>query len=256
MNSGVSVAIVGTGNVAEHLTRACISSGIRITGVYGRNAHRLHFFREAFKLSVSANFLEINADLILVCVKDDAVSTVIEQLPPNQKIAYTSGSIEINQFNDNQNIGVFYPLQTFTQNHDINYTEIPFLIEANTPEFSTELFALARSISSTVLYADSAQRKQIHYAAVWVNNFVNHLFLKGFDYLKESNIDPLILVPLMKETVRKAIEIGPFEAQTGPAKRGDQQIIEQHLSIAKETEKALYTLITSHIQNTYPHDQL
>jgi predicted short-subunit dehydrogenase-like oxidoreductase (DUF2520 family) len=251
MNNGISVALIGTGNVAQHLVQACISAEIDVTGVYGRNEPRLQFFRETFNIHIFRSLTEIKADLILVCVNDDAVKSVIDSLSNHQKIAYTSGSIDLSQFTDNKTIGVFYPLQTLTQNHEVNYKEIPFLIEAKTTDFSDELCSLAGRISQTVLRADSAQRKHIHFGAVWVNNFVNHMYLKGFNHLKEHNIDPLILAPLMKETVRKAIEIGPFAAQTGPAKRGDQHIIENQLQLAKETEKELYALITSHIQNSH-----
>ena len=58
-----------------------------------------------------------------------------------------------------------------------------------------------------------------------------------------------ILKPLIAETTAKIMVLSPSEAQTGPAKRKDQQTIDGHLSLLKdEKQNAIYTLLTQSIQ--------
>ena len=179
---------------------------------------------------------------------------MIERIDINTPVAYTSGSVALNSLPHRESIGVFYPLQTFSKDLDLDVSQVPFLIEASTEKFGNQLFDLATQLSTSVSYADSQKRKELHLAAVWVNNFTNHIVHIAQKYADENNVDFVLLTPLLKETIHKLDYLSAHDAQTGPARRGDLSILEEHMSKLNGVEKELYQLISKSIQNTYSKD--
>jgi predicted short-subunit dehydrogenase-like oxidoreductase (DUF2520 family) len=100
-------------------------------------------------------------------------------------------------------------------------------------------------------YCTSKNRQKYHLAAVFVNNFVNHLFYKAQVQLKQNNLDWELLKPLMEETVAKLDDHSAFDAQTGPARRNDHDTILTHQSLLTEEDLSIYKLLTNSIQTTY-----
>lgn len=250
-----SISIIGTSNVAFHLGNSFFDQGIRIASVYGRNKNEAKAFANRWKSKSVEHISDLEADLILVCVSDDAISLILQQLPTTQKIAYTSGSIELSNFNEHENIGVFYPLQTFSKNKELNLNEVPFLIEGKTQELSQELFDLAWKLSSKVSFANSLDRKKYHLAAVWVNNFTNHLAFQSKAIIDKEELNWDYLLPLLKETTTKLLALDPYDAQTGPARRNDQTVIEAHAEMMEGIQKEIYLLLSKSINDTYnKHD--
>jgi predicted short-subunit dehydrogenase-like oxidoreductase (DUF2520 family) len=237
--------------VAFHLGSAFLQRGIQIKSIFGRNTSKANELADFLKAEVCTSLDSIEGDLILICVSDDAIKSVIEQLPSNLKIAYTSGSIEIHQFSHLENIGVLYPLQTFSKERTVEIFEVPFLIEANSVEFAQELFDLAWQISRKVSFASSSERKVYHLAAVWMNNFTNHLIYQSKEILDKRELNWEYLLPLLKETVNKLDSMNPYDAQTGPARRNDQTIIHQHEEMLSGTPKEIYTQLTKSIIDIY-----
>lgn len=250
-----SISIIGTGNVAFHLGNSFFDQGIRISSVYGRNKNEAEAFANRWKSKSVEHISDLEADLILVCVSDDAISLILRQLPTTQKIAYTSGSIELSSFQNHENLGVFYPLQTFSKNKELNLNEVPFLIEGKTPELSQALFDLAWKLSSKVSFANSSDRKKYHLAAVWVNNFTNHLAFQSKAIIDKEELNWDYLLPLLKETTAKLLALDPYDAQTGPARRNDQTVIEAHAEMMDGIQKEIYLLLSKSINDTYnKHD--
>ena len=62
-------------------------------------------------------------------MNDDAVEGVVDATPDLPGIwAHTSGSVPADVFRGKKSrYGVFYPLQTFTRDVDVNVKEVPFL---------------------------------------------------------------------------------------------------------------------------------
>ena len=122
-----------------------------------------------------------DTDACLICVSDDAIASVIEQLKPgNCLLMHTAGSVPLDVFSNNAvNYGVLYPLQTFTKGRPLDYSQIPFLTEANTPENLNLINQIASSVSDRVMEADSTQRLFIHLAAIFASNFSNHMYTAG-----------------------------------------------------------------------------
>jgi predicted short-subunit dehydrogenase-like oxidoreductase (DUF2520 family) len=251
-----SVAIIGTGNVASHLGTALFNEGIRISGVYGRKSNEAYTLSHYWNSEIITDLSDLHADLALICVSDDAVNEIVSFLPSGMNVAYTSGSVRLDSFSMKNPIGVFYPLQTFTKGKEVDIFEVPFLIEASLENFAQELFDLASKISRKVVFANSEERTFYHIAAVWVNNFTNHLSYQAKVLLDNQKLDFDLLLPLLRETVDKLHHIGPLNAQTGPARRGDQRTIEKHEKHLAGLQKELYMLITRSIIETYRNDKL
>ena len=225
------LAIIGRGNVASHLFTA-FKDKMEIRLV---NPHTLEDLPE-------------NPDVILLSVSDNAISEVIEKLPDKGCIvAHTSGSIPMDVFKDKyKKYGVFYPLQTFTKETELNYREIPVFIEGNEDEARADLKKLASLFSDNVKEADSEIRKKLHLASVFVCNFTNALMGIGEELIDNTPVDKSDLLPLVNQTIKKLNMMSPKEAQTGPAVRGDSKVIESHLSMLEDKPdyQKLYSIFT------------
>ena len=249
------VSFVGFGNVGSHLAFELDRQNIAVTHIYTRNQTNV----KSLATEINAELVEKIADLpddqlVIVCVPDSAIAAVIDHIPENCPVAYTSGSTELNSFSTKKRLGVFYPLQTFTKGVPLNIFEVPFFIEANDDEFGRSLFDLAWLLSRKVHYASSQERKHLHLAAVWVNNFTNHMSFIANEFLNSKDLDFELLKPLLSETVKKLQTESPKEAQTGPARRGDDSTISAHLKELSGHHEELYRLITDSIKKTYSND--
>ena len=152
---------------------------------------------------------------------------------------------------DHKNYGVFYLPQSFSKSRRPDFSSIPICLEYSNAKSHEILKTSAELLSSHIHFMNSAQRKHLHLAAVYMNNFVNHCYLKSQQILEEAGIEPSVLHPLMRETLSKAIELQPKNAQTGPAKRDDQSTIATHLDLLPEEERELYKSITLSILKEY-----
>lgn len=247
----MKIGIIGSGNVSWHLARGLKNlTEIELCWISGRNKESL----KALASSVEVNafdFIPVDVDLILICVNDDNIQTVLNQVSPKIPVAYTSGTVSLEKLNFEGKLGVFYPLQTFTKGRQIDLEKVPFLIESNDDELRSTLTKLASMLSTNVQLMNSEDRKNIHIAAVFANNFVNHMLYLSSDLLSQKNLPFEILSPLIEETIKKAIELNPKDAQSGPARRSDTSTINMHLNELDERKKNIYDIVTKSILETY-----
>jgi len=248
----ISVIVLGTGNVGTHLINAFLeNSSIELLQVYSRRKPSLKFLENRVPTTTSLNFLK-SADVYVIAVSDNAISELSSHLNfENKLVVHTSGASSVNVLKNNGAKGVFYPLQTFTKDINIDFKEIPICIETENENDLLLLEKLASKISDNVFILNSEQRKYIHMAAVFTNNFVNHLYKIGYDICKEKGIPFEILHPLIRETANKVIHNEPRAIQTGPAYRNDTQTISKHLSLLTEEKKKLYQLLTDSIKKSH-----
>lgn len=248
----LKVVIIGSGNVAQHLIKAFQNSKkVELVQVYARHAQNLTHLLPAEKITNSFDTI-IEADVYIISVSDDAIADVSAQLPFSDRlVVHTSGSVALEQLDAKNRRGVFYPLQTFSKNKEVDFTKIPFCLESGQQDDYKIIEELASAISPLLYPIDSKQRQALHVAAVFVNNFANHLYAIGSEICSENNISFDILKPLIQETAAKIEQLTPLEAQTGPAKRNDQKTIQKHLDFLKdENQKTIYNLLTQSIQKT------
>ncbi|MBT4881395.1 MAG: DUF2520 domain-containing protein [Flavobacteriales bacterium] len=248
-----NIIFVGSGNVATHLGISLQKENYKVLQVYSRSVENAKKLAEKLSTDFTNDLTQLKtADLIIVSVKDNAISEVLSQLK-DSAIVHTSGSIGMDVFNGNfSDCGVFYPLQTFNKEIDVNISEIPFCIEGNSKKFEKQLIGIAKTLSNNVVSMNSEQRKQLHIAAVFACNFSNQMFSIADDLLAEKNLDFEILLPLIKQTISKLDKNKPKDVQTGPAKRNDTSIIQEHINQIQNKEiKELYQKISSNILQTH-----
>lgn len=245
-----TINIIGSGNVAHHLIRALAElSNYKIQNVAVRSLDKVADFFPKDLIVTAVEDLK-PADITLISVTDSAIAEVSERIPyKDSLVVHTSGTTALEILNDKNRKGVFYPLQTFSKNKEINFKEVPLCLEAENTDDLIELKSLAKEISDKVFEISSEQRKSLHVAAVFVSNFTNHLYSIGNEICKENNIPFDILKPLIKETADKINYLNPKDAQTGPAIRFDQKTIKAHQDfLTNKTYKEIYNLITQSIQ--------
>jgi predicted short-subunit dehydrogenase-like oxidoreductase (DUF2520 family) len=249
----ITIVIVGTGNVAQQLFTALDNKkDVKIIQVIGRDKKKLTPFNNCPNTATDYEHI-LDSDIYIIAVNDDAISAVSQHIKNKSGlVVHTSGAMALSALPDSVRRGVFYPLQTISKERKVDFSEVPICIEAENIEDYDVLKELANAISGQVQIMTSNQRKLVHLAAVFVNNFTNHLYLIGNEICAEAQVPFNTLNPLILETAKKATQMSVLNAQTGPAIRHDQITIEQHLEmLKKENHKDIYSVLSNSIQKTH-----
>lgn len=247
------IVIIGTGNTASILGRKLRNAGHHIVQVFGRDAAAASAL--AYELdSVSVNHWTIvdrSADLYLLAISDLAIEEVRRELDlPAGTVVHTAASVPLDTLRGAApHWGVFYPLQSLRKSSE-RLPDIPVLIDAGDALTLHQLEELAQTITSQVATADDAARLRLHLAAVFCNNFVNHIYALMEDWCRRQDLDFRMLLPLIRETAERVQELPPRESQTGPALRHDDVTIERHRRLLAGEPRllSLYDLFTQSIQ--------
>lgn len=252
-----NISFAGAGRVAGALCREMYHAGFKILQVVSRNADDGRPLAQMCGAGWSSelSFNKSN-DIIIVAVPDHNLVEVLSEIrcSKNTVVAHTAGSYGLEVFpSDIINPGVFYPLQTFSKEREIDFKDLPFLLEAKEEKALEHLSTLAEVLGGKIHYVDVDRRKLLHVSAIFVNNFTNYMLAEGEEIASKAGFSFGILVPLIKETISKALENGPSSSQTGPAVRNDINTIEKHmelLSFSPDLQK-LYSEITQSILRHY-----
>lgn len=248
----LKIVLVGTGNVASHLLAIFLETkGIAVVQVFGRNKEALKAFSSYVPTTANLENV-VPSDIYLIAVSDKAIATVAKTLEAREGIvAHTSGSVPLEVLPQNR-AGVFYPLQTFTLGKKLDFKTIPICIEAKTQQDFNTLTNLAKLLSHHVHHITSEQRKKLHLAAVFANNFSNHLFQMAAQLCEAEKLPFELLKPLIFETAEKLHHLSPKEAQTGPARRNDLETMQKHLTeLESPLQRKIYQLLSESIKATY-----
>ena len=243
----ISVVILGSGNVALQLIRAFLKiDTINLKQVYTRNQEDINTLKDSINTTNDISLLK-QADVTIIAVSDDAISSISSHIK-NSFVVHTSGSVDMKSLNNIGRKGVFYPLQSFSKKKKVDFKNIPICLESETKEDLLKLEELVSLLQSKSYILSSHQRKKIHVAAVFANNFSNHMYTIANEICEKYNIPFDILHPLIEETSDKIKNITPKKAQTGPAKRNDVETIENHLNLLSKKQQEIYLKITQSIQ--------
>ena len=247
-----TIVLLGFGNVSFHLINAFNKLNKNtVIQIYNRNNISLNSELNHIPFTTDLSKIK-DADIYIIAIPDDSITSFSEILPlKNKLVVHTSGSVSMDALSERNRKGVFYPLQTFSKNRDVDFNNIPICIEATEPRDLKLLMNLGKSLSEKVVEVNSEERSKLHLAAVFVNNFVNHLYAIGDDILSKNELSFDLLHPLIEETANKIKTLAPSKVQTGPARRGDQKTIEKHLHLLKEGPKSdLYQQLTASIRKS------
>ena len=255
----MNILFLGSGNVATHLALAIHKTEHQIVQVYSRTKASAAALGNRLGVPYTHLVDEImqDADLYIYAVSDDALESLVSlNIAPQAMHVHTAGSVAMDIFKGyKKHYGVLYPLQSLSKDKTVDFQQVPLLLEASDEVVKQALDVLAKEISGQVHHYNTEQRLKIHLAAVFANNFVNHLFHIASDIMESSDIDFNLLKPLIKETIEKISHLSPAEAQTGPAKRNDQKIMKQHMEMLKDQPKLqnLYRELSQMILEQYLH---
>jgi len=250
---GKKIVLIGAGNVATHLGMALKKSGQEILQVYSRSKKSASDLANSLNAAYTCDLkqLDKHADIYVIAIKDDALVEIAKQIRFKSIVVHTSGSVEMTALKGcTSHYGVFYPLQSFSKARKIKLKNVPICIEASDKQTEKELIRLAEKISNRVIKIDSEKRQAIHLAAVFACNFSNHMYAIAEDILKTNQLPFQILQPLIKETAAKVEKNSPFKMQTGPAIRGDRNVMIKHINnlSEKKTSQAIYKLLSESIR--------
>lgn len=250
---------LGSGNLATRLAVEMQRKGMPVSQVYSHT--RGHAELLATQLgcgwTTDPEAVETDADLYVFSLKDTVLEDVIARVRPNKGLwVHTAGSMPMDVFSGHTaDYGVIYPLQTFSKSRPVDFSVIPFFLEANAPENGRKLREVAEKLSGNVRFLPSDKRKSLHLAAVFACNFTNHIYALAVKLLEKQGIPADVLLPLIDETAAKVHVMPPAEAQTGPAVRYDENVIHKHLAMLDDPEmRAIYRLISRNIHKEAQHE--
>jgi predicted short-subunit dehydrogenase-like oxidoreductase (DUF2520 family) len=230
-----NISFAGAGRVAEALCKELFHAGFKIDTIASETEVNGRALADSCNAGWSSDLhFPDSTKIIIVAVPDHRLTDVLDRinLAQGTLVTHTAGSFGLDIFPARmKQKGVLYPLQTFSKNRKISFSDLPFLIESSDEESSEILKGLAESINGKVYFVDTEQRKRLHMAAVFACNFTNHMLTVGKDVALKAGFPFEILAPLINETISKAMDSGPENSQTGPAVRHDQNTIQKHLEL-------------------------
>lgn len=253
------ISIVGSGRVATHLAQALNEYDHLWVDVCSRQYNHAEQLANVIGARALTNVCDLNTniDLLIIAVADQAIRDVVAQLDisSNFLVVHTSGSTDLKVISDRiQHAGVLYPLQTFSLESSVDWAVVPIFIEANSVGQGDILKALARQLSEQVYEYSSAQRLSLHLAAVFACNFSNYCYDIAHQVVRSQSVDFKLLSPLILATAHKAVQVDPVVAQTGPAMRHDEVILQQHQVFLQQympNHAQLYQLLSEQIQQRH-----
>ncbi len=254
----ISVVILGAGNVATHLFKGFSkTSEVSVVQWYNRSLSAIQSYEIIVDITDDLNTLK-EADVYILAVSDDVICELSSKLPfKNKLVVHTSGSVSVYDIDKKHKRGVLYPLQSFSKNAEMDFANVPICIETIDKACFPILKELSLSLGSPIKRINSDQRRVLHLAAVFVNNFTNQLYRIGHEITESEGAEFDLLKPLILETAKKVQEMSPFKAQTGPAKRNDKKTIKKHLkTLESQHHKDIYELLTKSIIHTHGRKKL
>lgn len=247
------VVIIGSGNVATSLALA-LKDKCELLQIYSRTLAHAQLLAEQVGCDATSDLKQLTqeAQVYIISVKDDAIASIIDAVPDNGALwLHTSGSTPISVFDGKRKqYGVLYPMQSFSKSQPTDMSQVHIFVEGNNETTTQIIKDFSNNISNNVHEASSQERQRLHVAAVFACNFANHMFTLSSEVLNEAGLPFDAMLPLIKTTVEKLEYMTPRQSQTGPAVRGDNNIIEQHLATLTGNKRKIYRLLSQSIQKS------
>lgn len=252
------IVLVGAGNIAWHLGQRIRACGYTISCVYSRSKAGAAELGALLNSPFTTVLGEVPTDaaLYLLLVPDSKIGEVAaslqQHLSPSALVMHSSGATPAEVLAPYfEHHGVFYPLQTFSRQRALDFTEVPLCLYTAQERDYHKVALIAKTLVKNVYAVGDQQRAQLHLAAVFVNNFTNYLQYIGQEIAQENQLPGTLLQPLLRETIAKLDDLPPALAQTGPAIRNDAPTMERHLAMLENHPHwaALYRQLSQGISN-------
>ncbi len=248
----LKIGIVGMGNVGIHFLQRLIELGHTRLTVYSRSGNNLPDSITAKEIQFTNDFKEfIDFDIVFCAVNDNTMTEMIRLVSKYAPVVSVSGTVNLNHLETKYPVGTFYPLQSFKADQSIHWEGLPLFIEAKDTKFNAFLMKLAKEFSGNAIELSEDKRQYLHVAAVFANNFTNHIIDLAAHYCDEHQIEFDWLKPLINQTMEKIQTNNPHDILTGPAVRNDQSTIQKHLQLLKPDQKNIYQTLSNSIIKHY-----
>ena len=220
----MKIVIIGAGSVGTNLHHALGQKGVRTELVHAR--------------PLTADPSAINdlpqAECYIYAVADNALAEVISKVhAPKALHLHTSGSMPIEVFGaDKPHAGILYFFMSFSREVMIeDWSGIPCFIEGRNIDDIAAIYSLAQCLTSRIYEANQHDRERLHIAGIFANNYTNLMYHIAETVLKDTQIPFEALLPLIDRTAAKVHTLKPADAQTGPAQRGDERVMNHHAQV-------------------------
>ena len=247
------IVIVGAGNLATCLGEALCRAGIVPLAVWSRSEVSASQLATKLGCPYTTCMQSLpDADIVITAVSDDALPAVTRELAgrySNALLVHTAGSVPMNLWAEAPaaRYGVFYPMQTFSKGKSVDFSRLGIFLEASDEDALSQLERLARRLTKMVYRATSAQRAYLHIAAVFSCNFTNAMYRMAAEVLEKEGLPFEVMLPLIDETAAKLHSLSPTDAQTGPAARGDKEILARQSAMLDDVHREVYDLVSKYI---------
>jgi predicted short-subunit dehydrogenase-like oxidoreductase (DUF2520 family) len=247
--------IIGTGNMAWFLAGKLAAAGHICLGIYGRNSAAAQTLADTLHCHAYNTFDNIKeADACIIAVSDHVIDSIATQLSFKETVVlHTAGAVNANILSGTSpHYGALWPIYSIIKSNPVDNKNIPIAWEGSTERAQNIIETIGKSISGNLFMLSSDQRKWLHLSAVLCNNFTNHLFTISEELCNTRNIPFELLYPLILQTIERILEKSPYELQTGPAKRGDEMIMNSHADMLQNADwQEVYKAMSHSIQNMY-----
>lgn len=255
--SNCSVVLVGAGNMATAVAVALEKAGNAPLAVWSRTKESAQLLagKVCAQWCCDIDCLP-QADVVIISVVDSALCEIAERVArkyPDAIILHTAGSVPMKALSESgaKRYGVLYPMQTVNKNNVVPLDDVTIFIEGCDDDVALKIEHLARSISNRVVFATSEQRCYLHVAAVFACNFSNAVYNMAAELLEKHGLPFESMLPLIDEAARKVHRMSPAEAQTGPARRGDANVINAHKAMLDDELEHIYETLSNYIMRKY-----
>ena len=250
----MKVVLIGSGNVATHLGNALYKAGHKIVQVYSRKSKNAKLLAKKLNAKSTDNYEDLqNADLYCILLPDDIIPAVAKKLANKinreTTVIHCSGAKTLSALRPFTHRGIIYPLQSFKKAKKVKFKEVPLIISASNKQTLRRIRKLSREISNRVYTFSQREKEVLHLAAVFANNFTNHMLTLSKQITDKNAIPFEVMLPIIRETFQRIQEIPPDEAQTGPAIRADLKSIKKHLKLLNKEAylSVIYLQVTKSI---------
>ena len=247
------IVLVGAGNMATAIACSLKESGNIPVAVWSRTLESAALLggRVGCAFTDDLESLPV-ADIAIISVADNAlrdVAAAVAQRFPSALLLHTAGSIPMTALHEAgaARYVVLYPMQTVNKNSPVSLRNITTFIEGCDDAVTAQIENVAAMVSNKVVYATSEQRCSLHVAAVFACNFPNAVYNMAYELMQRNGLPFDAMLPLIDEAARKVHCMSPIEAQTGPARRGDENVMNAHKSMLDSELANIYETLSNYI---------
>jgi predicted short-subunit dehydrogenase-like oxidoreductase (DUF2520 family) len=252
------IGVVGVGAVGTTLAWSLAARGYPVVALCGSASSAPPFWLATqvpgcLAVASAAEVAEL-AELVLLTVPDDALSTVVASIPwhAGQAAVHCSGATpaRVLAYAGEQGslYGSFHPLLSIPRSRPAGAAEAlarlagcTFAIEAPV-SLAVVLEEMAHRLGAHALFLKEKDRVPYHLAAVLTSNYLVSLLAVATDLWAQFGVAreeaQAALLPLLRSTLANLEQLGLPESLTGPIARGDLGTVRAHLTYLAGQEAA------------------